>query len=177
MGGIGAARAPDLCAIRLSSEAGQPDLPCKRCFATSGSRGAAWQCRRTAGDPGTWLFPLSRTCAAWCATICSMRSRASRLRPDRLPLAPLQHRPGGDAARMRSGEAAGSRCAATLHRPPSAWHYLTGPPSVRPSRRASGSAPASILRLKQFLHPAGIVFLTPHGHGVSLSARRRLPGR
>ena len=59
-----------------------------------------------------------------------------------------------------------------------AWHYLTGPAtSLHQIADAVGFRYRYDPLLKQFLHPAGLVFLNAAGADIRLSARRRLQSR
>ena len=67
---------------------------------------------------------------------------------------------GTDASRAKQQDVA----RANLSVAPASWHYLTGnADSVQQVEREVGFRSRFDAHLKQFLHPAGIVFLTPQG--------------
>lgn len=87
----------------------------------------------------------------------------SGLRPDDYALVLLSIDPsetGKDASAAKQLDLG----RANLARPPSSWHYLTGSAeNVQLVESDVGFRSRFDATLKQFLHPAGVVFLTPQG--------------
>ena len=118
---------------------------------------------RAAGDTGVGLLPLSQPVRSRAGRLCSMRWSHSGLRPDQYSLLVVQHRSCRDQRGCRDGEAPGHCALSTARR--RFCVALPGWPagSLHQIADAVGFRYRYDPLLKQFLHPAGLVFLNAAG--------------